>query len=56
MIMGLFGGTVFPFFMGQATKVLDSSQIGALIVMSIGVVYLLAMTMRIKDKVEPLNK
>lgn len=56
MIMGLFGGTVFPFFMGQATKVLDSSQIGALIVMSIGVVYLLVMTMRIKDKVEPLNK
>lgn len=55
MIMGLFGGTVFPFFMGQATKVLDNSQIGALIVMSIGVFYLLAITMKIKDKVEPLN-
>lgn len=50
MIMGLFGGTIFPFFMGYATKALNNSQIGALIVMSVGVVYLLSLITRIKDK------
>ncbi|NDW10971.1 MFS transporter [Dysgonomonas sp. 520] len=50
MIMGLFGGTIFPFFMGQATKFLDGSQIGALIVMSIGVFYLLFLSMKIKEE------
>lgn len=50
MIMGLFGGTIFPFFMGYATKALNNSQSGALIVMSIGVVYLLFLIIRIKDK------
>lgn len=54
MIMGLFGGTVFPFFMGYATKAFNNSQIGALIVMSIGVAYLLFMTTRIKDKVNSI--
>lgn len=48
MIMGLFGGTVFPFFMGLATDSL-SSQIGALMVMSIGVLYLLFMSFRLKE-------
>lgn len=47
MIMGLFGGTVFPFFMGLATDSL-SSQIGALAVMSIGVVYLLFISLKLK--------
>lgn len=49
MIMGLFGGTIFPFFMGYAAKALNNSQIGALIVMTIGVVYLLILTTKIKD-------
>lgn len=56
MIMGLFGGTIFPFLMGHATKALDNSQTGALIVMSIGVVYLLYLATRIKDNMSPVNK
>ena len=48
MIMGLFGGTIFPFFMGLATDSL-ASQIGALAVMSIGVVYLLFMSFKLKE-------
>lgn len=48
MIMGLFGGTIFPFFMGLATDSL-SSQVGALAVMSIGVVYLLFMSFKLKE-------
>lgn len=51
MIMGLFGGTVFPFVMGHASNMLDGSQIGALIVMSVGVFYLLFLSSKIKDKV-----
>lgn len=51
MIMGLFGGTIFPFFMGHATKALDNSQTGALVIMTIGVVYLLFLATRIKNKV-----
>ncbi|MBD8388935.1 MFS transporter [Dysgonomonas sp. BGC7] len=47
MIMGLFGGTIFPFFMGLATDSL-ASQAGALAVMSIGVVYLLFMSFKLK--------
>ncbi len=48
MIMGLFGGTIFPFFMGLATDSL-SSQVGALAVMCIGVVYLLFMSFKLKE-------
>ena len=55
MIMGLFGGTIFPFFMGQATKALDNSQTGALIVMSIGVIYLLFLATKIKDKMNSVE-
>lgn len=55
MIMGLFGGTIFPFFMGQATKALNNSQTGALIVMSIGVIYLLFLATQIKDKMNSVN-
>ncbi|GJQ07056.1 MFS transporter [Capnocytophaga cynodegmi] len=49
MIMGLFGGTIFPFFMGLATDAVKS-QTGALIVLSIGVVYLILMTLNLKGK------
>jgi len=55
MIMGLFGGTIFPFFMGQANKALDNSQIGALIIMSIGVFYLLFLATRIKDNIKAVE-
>lgn len=55
MIMGLFGGTIFPFFMGQVTKALNNSQTGALIVMSIGVIYLLFLATRIKDKMNSVE-
>ena len=38
MIMGLFGGTVFPLLMGFASDAIG--QIGAVLVMAVGVVYL----------------
>ena len=40
MIMGLFGGTVFPLLMGFASDALHS-QTGALLVLVVGVFYLL---------------
>jgi len=40
MIMGLFGGTVFPFVMGIASDKIGS-QMGAILVISLGVLYLL---------------
>lgn len=46
MIMGLFGGTIFPLAMGFAADALG--QIGAIGVMSIGVAYLLYYTVKIK--------
>lgn len=46
MIMGLFGGTVFPLAMGVASDALGQS--GAVAVMAVGVVYLLVYTLRIK--------
>ena len=39
MIMGLFGGTIFPLLMGFASDAIG--QVGAVIVMAIGVVYLM---------------
>lgn len=42
MIMGLFGGTIFPLLMGMASDFIQS-QIGAVAVMGIGAIYLLAM-------------
>ena len=39
MIMGLFGGTVFPLFMGFLSDAM-ASQLGAVIVLSVGVLYL----------------
>lgn len=47
MIMGLFGGTVFPLAMGYAADAFG--QIGAVSVMTIGVIYLLYYTLKIKN-------
>ena len=38
MIMGLFGGTVFPLLMGFASDAVG--QVGAVAVMTLGVIYL----------------
>lgn len=46
MIMGLFGGTVFPLAMGCAADA--AGQSGAVVVMTIGVIYLLCYTLKIK--------
>lgn len=46
MIMGLFGGTIFPLAMGFASDAVG--QIGAVAVMTIGVIYLCFYTLRIK--------
>ena len=46
MIMGLFGGTVFPLAMGYAADAIGQS--GAVAVMTVGVAYLLYYTLNIK--------
>lgn len=46
MIMGLFGGTIFPLAMGYAADALG--QAGAVAVMLIGAIYLLYYTFNIK--------
>ncbi len=46
MIMGLFGGTVFPLAMGYAADAIGQS--GAVAVMTVGVAYLLYYTLKIK--------
>lgn len=46
MIMGLFGGTIFPLFMGFASDAMG--QAGAVAVMAIGVVYLFSYISKIK--------
>ncbi|MDE7236815.1 MAG: MFS transporter [Paramuribaculum sp.] len=46
MIMGLFGGTVFPLAMGYAADA--AGQVGAVAVMTVGVAYLLYYTLKIK--------
>lgn len=48
MIMGLFGGTVFPLLMGMLSDAM-ASQTGALIILSIGVVYLIFLAFRLKE-------
>lgn len=45
MIMGLIGGTIFPLLMGVASDTLGS-QIGSLIVISVGVLYLIALSVK----------
>lgn len=47
MIMGLFGGTIFPLAMGVATDMIDS-ETGSVAVMTIGVVYLLLLAMKLR--------
>ena len=46
MIMGLFGGTVFPLLMGFASDAIG--QIGAVLVMAVGVIYLFTYIGKIK--------
>jgi len=46
MIMGLFGGTVFPLFMGFASDA--TGQAGAVAVMAVGVVYLFSYINKVK--------
>ena len=46
MIMGLFGGTIFPLAMGYASDAIG--QVGAVAVMTVGVIYLLYYTLKIK--------
>ena len=45
MIMGLFGGTIFPFFMGLASDAIG--QRGAVAVMAVGVLYLIFYTLKL---------
>ncbi len=47
MIMGLFGGTIFPLAMGFAADAVG--QIGAVAVMTLGVVYLTYYTLKIRN-------
>ncbi|MCD7978853.1 MAG: MFS transporter [Tannerellaceae bacterium] len=49
MIMGLFGGTIFPLLMGIASDALNS-QTGAVIVMSAGVIYIMLISAKIKTE------
>ena len=49
MIMGLFGGTVFPLLMGLATDSIGS-QLGAVVVMLICILYPLAFSSKIKTE------
>ena len=46
MIMGLFGGTVFPLIMGFASDAIG--QIGAVLVMAVGVIYLFSYINKVK--------
>lgn len=48
MIMGLFGGTVFPLAMGFMSDAV-ASQAGAVAVLSVGVAYLIFFTLKIKN-------
>lgn len=48
MIMGLFGGTVFPLLMGLLSDAM-ASQTGALIVLTAGVVYLIFLTFKLRE-------
>ena len=46
MIMGLFGGTIFPLFMGRASDAIG--QRGAVAVMAVGVLYLIFYTLKLR--------
>jgi fucose permease len=47
MIMGLFGGTIFPLFMGFMSDAMG--QAGAVAIMAIGVVYLITYIKQVKQ-------
>ena len=49
MIMGLFGGTIFPIFMGVASDML-ASPAGAILVLCVGVAYLLFFTPKLSKR------
>ena len=46
MIMGLFGGTVFPLLMGFASDAIG--QAGAVLIMALGVIYLFTYIKQLK--------
>jgi len=48
MIMGLFGGTIFPLFMGFASD--GFGQVGAVVVMAVGVLYLFSYIPKMNNK------
>lgn len=47
MIMGVFGGTIFPLFMGLLSDTMNS-QMGALIVLTVGVFYLIFLSFNLR--------
>lgn len=47
MIMGIFGGAIFPVFMGFMSDIFGG-QIGAVVVLTVCVIYLLFLMIRIK--------
>lgn len=49
MIMGLFGGTIFPLLMGVLSDAL-ASQVGALIILSFGIMYLVFLTFKLQKE------
>ncbi|RHJ82455.1 MFS transporter [Parabacteroides sp. AM08-6] len=49
MIMGLFGGTIFPLLMGFASDAVHS-QAGALLVLAVGVLYLLILSAKLRQR------
>ena len=46
MIMGLFGGTIFPLCMGVMSDLMGS--LGAVLVMAVGAAYLTVFTLKMK--------
>ena len=48
MIMGIFGGAIFPVFMGLMSDIFGG-QIGAVVVLTVCVIYLLFLMIRIKN-------
>lgn len=48
MIMGLFGGTIFPLLMGFASD--GFGQVGAVVVMAVGVLYLFSYIPKMNNK------
>ncbi len=49
MIMGLFGGTIFPLCMGLLSDAINNT-VGAVLVMAVGALYLVYLTLKIKKQ------